>query len=715
MAKRTLVLADSFRGYTRLFSGDPKRSDILIDLIYDQPNTYLYEDVHNIRRNLESLMGSGVHVNVIGPEGRMGVNSALSNLAHVTQDYCHVVAIDEIWLHRLLGDEDSRADSGLIALSPPDLLTAYEHSLLRAVLANPQNLKSKHQTATQCAKYLVYNRYVTEALSFAYVKAGRPEALHALPYRHNWGVLAITQPNMPIFIRLCSACVQFSQTLKSDETDYGFVWWRLLGKVMDPRASFFGERHPDAELAKTMHKLIWGHSDGGYAEISWDEIIDFKRRIWNKTIPIWQNLTADLESTNAVGQGSHPLLALLHRHLRDFDDVYLFDFDRGTDESITAFFLELLLTHEDIEHIFIADSNKLLRFIVAKEGDQRKNTVKALTRTLLRLHQLLSRRQRQEIRQGTHPGTEAAMIGRREDEPPLSYALLSRQWLSTVPRIVSMQDIRNRIILLHLPYGKSGDSDDRLQKVITYPARETFKLPNANGKENPSQAGVPVSGMWYLGAMSGGNKELAADVVREILSDYHERDRMLTRCAAPVTHPFYDEVNQNTNEVNQNTNEVYQNTNEVNQNTNASLSAIPYARILADVYAKRRTKYNETSNGLKEGVVNKDVINPERLQRSDIGPVFPFTRSRIVAYTNTALLLIRMIKETMELPGEYMFSLYRRDVRNEQTAGGEQLRLADGIDLQLIVKAFLDGVSYIYQERDKYRAPSNRQESVGSL
>jgi len=57
-----LRLLDSFRGYTGLFSGNPKRCAVKVDLPYDRRGTALYRDMLNTRANLKTLI-EGVDVN----------------------------------------------------------------------------------------------------------------------------------------------------------------------------------------------------------------------------------------------------------------------------------------------------------------------------------------------------------------------------------------------------------------------------------------------------------------------------------------------------------------------------------------------------------------------------------------------------------------------------------------------------------------------------
>ncbi|HEX3045308.1 MAG TPA: hypothetical protein VHY08_11160 [Bacillota bacterium] len=746
-----LDLRDSFRGYTQLFSSAPQRCKVIVDLEYDQIDTPLYQDVCTIRRNLESLMGEQITVNLIGPEARIGVNSALANLSYVTQNTCHIVAIDEIWLHRIIGNQ--RQPSGLVSLSARDLLSAqpeYQFLLdpfihtwdahkndpghrrkimrLLAGFHDRGSIKEIDDTIRE----LIYGRYVTEALSLACKKANRGKEILAIPYRHNWGVFTVAQPYLTRLRRLIGGFMKYSRTLVRDEDKWA---WQIIDYLLDeetadnsfdngatsektkefPKNIFpiipavLAEKFTESKLKmiEQLRSAIWLSKDGDAVDFCWDDLIFFKRYVWNTVVPTIQKLIGDLSLTGIVtgDDQDNSTLLLLKKHLNDIEDLYFFDFDRSTEESIVCFFLELLLTHEDIDKIFIkADKSLtreafntacLLKFNVSSTPKEFENSTlfrDALGRTLIRLHQLLTRRQRYEIQKGLSPLLKQDTNNESVESPPVSYALFAREWLSTVPRLTNPFDLRERIKILHFPAGER-DGGACLEKVTNFGATEqipidiqkSFKrLHWINNPDNNKTVGVSLSGMWYLGALSGGNEELAADVIREILSDYHERERLLTQCAAPVQHHFYKAVN------------------------SSMISSIPYAGIVARVYRKKRAQYKNLAKKVrmlyfKNQPLSK--IQPSKKTHSPGGvlqPTFPFTRSRIIEYAYTSLLLGKLIRNAMKMEPNMMKDLYENWVC--QPGSGNKPHK----ELQAIIDPIIAEIRRIYAEWDQRHADAGR-------
>jgi hypothetical protein len=50
-----------------------------------------------------------------------------------------------------------------------------------------------------------------------------------------------------------------------------------------------------------------------------------------------------------------------------------------------------------------------------------------------------------------------------------------------------------------------------------------------------------VAGTWYLGILKGGNTDLGAEVIKQIVSTEHEEQRLYERAGAPVSTAFYKE------------------------------------------------------------------------------------------------------------------------------------------------------------------------------
>ena len=200
-----IEVRDTFRGYTGLYSGEPRRCAVRVNLVYDSPGTPLHRGMLDMERNLRSLMAP-ISVEVHGPSERAGVNTALSNLSFVTHEECHVSAIDEIWLHRLIETD------GLARLSKRDLWHILP-SHIKTILARDVS-PSPGDDFTGFWLREVRKQYVTQAMTIAQAKkhlrtqgmpaAGRDAAkgdrpgiddIFAIPLRQNWGILAVSRPS----------------------------------------------------------------------------------------------------------------------------------------------------------------------------------------------------------------------------------------------------------------------------------------------------------------------------------------------------------------------------------------------------------------------------------------------------------------------------------------------------------------------------------------
>jgi len=124
--------------------------------------------------------------------------------------------------------------------------------------------------------------------------------------------------------------------------------------------------------------------------------------------------------------------------------------------------------------------------------------------------------------------------------------------------------------------------------------------------------GPTISGTWYLGALSGGNVDVATDVIRELVSEVHERDRMIQGSAAPVTKRFYESF--------------------VPEASGGPARYprydAPYAKLVGLVCSSR---------GGREHTDDRQI------------PTFPFCRSRIREYTSISLDLVQLVRQVMEL------------------------------------------------------------------
>ena len=631
-----LTLEDSFRGYTGLFTGKPERCSISVDLPYDQRHTPLYRDMMDTKRNLEALM-EGIRVTVAGPEERPGVNSALSNLAYVTHDTCHVASIDEVWMHRLIGDAGQ--PSGLAVLSPPEVERALPAHVLRRI--------AQEHPGAPCDHWTIKKQYVTEAMTLSCLKAERPEAVYALPFRHNWGVLAVSIPRRDALERLVRRILGYftrGAELPGATPDAGAIeQWvgerlRALACVLLDNEDLY-EGLKDREIrdaAARMRNLLWGRATGQRLAVSWETLAFFKREVWDSVVA-----SAECQAILRAGKRTEPqepeeaeLFAELRKWFDPDTRLDFFDFDKATSESVVSFFLELLLTHTAWTDLFERDAGpgrtaedySTAFLLKLKTGDATKV---GLVKTLVLLHSLLSERQRREIAYGPvrrepSPAARDAAKGQSEadgprPEPltgrtercPAAYALVSREWLSTVPDVGVYTDLRDRIERRPLPAAGDDLEGNRLLRLIA--CRDPASAEPLSDFERGlvgecRRHGVTLSGTWYLGALSGGNIELATDVIRELVSEYHERDRMNALSAAPVTREFYQYPK---------------------RGRRGRHPDLPYARLLSYVYERR-----------SDGAFPRGI------------PTFPFCRTRIREYTTISLELATLVRRAMQLPSE---------------------------------------------------------------
>jgi len=682
-----LDAADAFRGYTGVFGGKPQRCRITVDLVYDRENTPLERDTRSMARNLETLM-EDININVLGPDKRPGVNSALSNLAGVSHDRCHVVSIDEIWLHRMLGGKGS---SGLVA---------FTHDDLRRIL--PHHMTDSIEKQGGFYQENVKRHFVTQAFTMATRKAQKEgESLCAVPFRHNWGVLAVARPERGVLLRLVKALAvegdggddrgaseidgvrgitRVIRRFLTQLSDFPVEPIRLLLWVLLPDSdvvrSGAGAMHSHetaGALPRAVHavrELIWGtRSDGA----TWEDLVQFKLRVWDRAIGnVVGSEFLRLAKKTGKARTLKGAVAIreLHRWFGDDTRVDFFDFDRGTAESIVCFLLELLLAWTPVSVAFRpADPAGQFLFVNAEDGkgnrgERRKALCEGLRHALRVMHSLLSRHQRREVASGTtlrDPGTgvrdgvhlrmsgggdvelHTSEANREDRRPPSHYALISREWLTTVPDIDPDNDIRQEMVLRHLPVG-AVTSTNPLYESICY-GLDNHEEPapsSADGRrlcKACQRKGVTISGSWYLGAMSGGNRELAADIIHELVSEYHEMDRFLTRASAPVSRRFYQRpFSPPTTRVGRGR--------EDRGAEGTAQGDLPYWEVL-NCLARVQDEDGHQGRAQKPGGADRQKGIPESFLGSQL--MFPFCRTRIRGYTRISLILHDLVRHAMRI------------------------------------------------------------------
>ncbi|MBN1421416.1 MAG: hypothetical protein JXP34_21765 [Planctomycetes bacterium] len=258
----------------------------------------------------------------------------------------------------------------------------------------------------------------------------------------------------------------------------------------------------------------------------------------------------------------------------------------------------------------------------------------AITDAICLLHDLLDPWQRREIafgvrgrladrhaddklgKSGDQCSMEADASGPTGSSHPAAYALFSREWISTVPTVLPVGDLRERILLRHLPPAGDGEKMvDRLSRVFGK-GRAVQSIDRIEdgfeGRLRKAAAGkgVSLAGTWYLGALSGGNMDVATDVIRELVTEYHERDRLHAGGAAPVACSFYDPP----------------------ESEGAWRPLLPYQKLVSVIYRARRTIRRRS----------RAIASSE-----DQVLTFPFCRARIRHYTSISLVLTSLVRRVM--------------------------------------------------------------------
>lgn len=97
----SMRIEDNFRGYTALFTGEPRRCKLLVELSYDDKSTPLYHELLGAKQNIEASTDD-VEVRLMGSGEWSGINSAYHDLSAASRDACHIVAIDCVWIENLI-------------------------------------------------------------------------------------------------------------------------------------------------------------------------------------------------------------------------------------------------------------------------------------------------------------------------------------------------------------------------------------------------------------------------------------------------------------------------------------------------------------------------------------------------------------------------------------------------------------------------------------
>lgn len=526
-------LEDEFRGYIGLPTGRPEHCQVLVELSYDLTRTPLHREVVATKGSLEAAMDR-LTVRLLSPGAWSGINSAFHNLSSVSRDTCHVVSIDGIWLKNLL---------------EADVLHRLSDDELTHALRDHKDKQAIQNQAGSDLEKEVANHYVTRALnaSIDQLEEDRKKIVDtglrfALPMRHNWGVLAIAKPSKPFIQPVFRSLLSLLPTLaeKKRPSDGGLVWAQLAKSVgvavcklpqpvrepVQAVLEVLGVLDATGSDVDDRWKTIWRHiwDEQPTPHISYQELADFRTDYWHD---FWRGGWVERVLTAAATKEESkrdPWLALFPR-------IDFFGLALTSPESVNSFFLELLLAHVGFKTLFgAAAADKVTLDFQNTTGSQL-----GLTDVLFLFYRLLSRNQRRRIGTAICPDVEtlgarpqsrvaaADLSPRALRDWPTQICLFSREWITTVEDLLPQCDVRERIMLRPLPDG---------DKLVTGGYWREVGVERKCG-------GPTVAGTWYLGILQGGNTDLAADIMKEVLSADRERQRLLSRCGAPVSKALY--------------------------------------------------------------------------------------------------------------------------------------------------------------------------------
>lgn len=564
----SLSLKDTFRGYKDIFTENPAITKIKVHLPFDRDESDLKNELNQVGKNLQVFFGADkIDIQAFGPNDRPGVNSTYAGFANLTHDMCHIMALDEIWLSSFLQTEKTsyEQDVGLIEFGKEDLERALPYSV-------KENIKNKNRENITYDASQLGTEYVTQALSLEYAKRSfENKKIHAIPFYHNWGVFVITVPYKRVLKMIFEEFPQTKTTAPTPKT----------------LSELFKIQKPEDDPAKI---LDWFESPTSENAVpTWTEIRDFKLNHWDKVIDskVMLNLVNQIESTP-----DGELRKIFFKKGFHFE---FFTFNSGTAEACISFLLEILLSHNKITDIFsigeVADPTKAYLLSIKTED----TVVEKWTDSLILIFQLLSSRQRRKVAYGDMSSFDGL-------------SLFSREWLTSITPLRSTGEPRQQIILKHLPTFNKPDENFLYKNIDFINNGENVLLSvECKGK------GTPVSGSWYLGALKGGNSELAADVIMELVSDERERERMIKRQGAPVAVHNYCEL------------DVLPNAKPTDEQL-TEFSGLPYSKLLRLIQEQSKT--------------------------TKLGYIFPFSRVRIKNYSVVGLELYELIKNAMRVQCE---------------------------------------------------------------
>ena len=326
--------------------------------------------------------------------------------------------------------------------------------------------------------------------------------------------------------------------------------------------------------------------------------------------------------------------------LKLMPEVAVFSFAQTSEESVVSLFLELLLAEVNWDVLFKNSQTEDLIF-----QDSQENRLE-FTYVLILFFSLLSRSQRRQVGIGSRgaPFTDTGInflerFSDRADEGsatniyrawPKQISLFARHWITTVPDLMPRYDIRKAIDIHPLPKGS-----------VIFEKSYWSKLKCRNKEPLDKQIlenyGPTVAGTWYLGILKGGNTDLGTDVMKVILSEEYEKQRLFNRCGAPVSAALYnkDFIGPKAERDNNN------GTVKICKKPNTSNHELPYADVMQAVYCD----FSSKSNTKQEKSYTS--TNPKNEEQKTIH--FPFHRSQIKDYLEISAILYDLVRHVMRL------------------------------------------------------------------
>jgi KaiC/GvpD/RAD55 family RecA-like ATPase len=467
-----LKVRDTFRGYSSIYSDDPKHCKIRLDLPYDRERSPLQEQIEQIKYNLELLFDKEqVKVRSLGPSKLHGINAALAHLANLTHETCHISAVDEIWLSSLINPE-------------PDVAAEYEPALaelrgddLERIL--PTRLVDRYAGSVGKEKLnlaVATKLFVTKALTINQSLKTTPMPYpFAIPYYHNWGVFVVSQPQKDLFRKFYESIVE-KVTRKGNRTSKGVCKKIFINKLPSSKN----------RTLVSIWELLW---EAKTELTSWEILRDFKMKIWDKIFSKDNIAKIDIMLQN-------PKNSEYQRLFPNGFNLRFFTICSESQEAVVCFFLELILARAKQWELFD---------ITAKTDDKspfifNKSSCDKFTDALILMFDLLCEEDRRKIALGKW-NSDRADSKSKSDSPrgvDSITALFSREWITSIPQLQLSNDWREKIELTHLPkWDDSLACEDRLfdliQDNITSPspdessAHETIKSKDLDNELNNLQ------------------------------------------------------------------------------------------------------------------------------------------------------------------------------------------------------------------------------------